>query len=127
MRFGKCFAVKGTQITELNTAITDIPEINGQVNVDCHGGLVYQCPDTGTVIRSGHIGPEGYLAPHRVDNSAYVRIIGGSGTIGLADTDGKSICEINVQEGDEVIFEKPMELHYYIAGHQGLDYRVFSF
>lgn len=123
----KTFHVKGSEIVQLAAGESDIPEINGQANIDYSGCLIYQEQKTGATIRSGRIGADGYLAPHRATGTAYVRIIGGSGVIGISEDDGSRICEISVGVDDEVIFEAPMKLHYYKAGKDGLRYRVVGF
>ncbi len=127
MEIRNCFYVKGTEITKQKTELEKIAEINGQMNVNCSGSLVYQSTERNVTIRSGQIDPDGFLAAHRTDGSAYVMILDGDGSIGIVDEEGKEICEMRVVSGDEVVFEKPMRLHFYTAGKAGLSYRVVSF
>ena len=119
--------VNGFDVIENEVIFHELPEINGSLNTGCSNGLVYANRSENVFVRAGVIEPEGYLAAHKAAGTVYVCIMSGNGKIGLADTQKKSVCEIQVEAGDEIVFTDPMELHYYMAGPEGLEYRVISF
>ncbi len=127
MEKNKCFIVKGINIDEVKSETYDIPETNRQINENCRGELTYLNEEAGITMRLGTIGANGYLAPHHSEGIVYLRILTGSGIIGIVDSEGKSICEIHAVEGDEIIFEEPMGLKYYKAEENGMSYRLIVF
>lgn len=127
MQVNKCFIVNSSNITEKKIEVNDMPEINNQPNDGYSMGLVYMNESDGNAVRLGKIEPDGYLAPHRANGAVYVYFVSGSGCVGIVDKSGMELTEIRVKAGDEVVFTDPMELHYYKAEENGLEYRVIGF
>lgn len=123
----KCYVVSGTEIRESLVNLSQLPEINGQINVDVQSGLLYQHVASGATIRTSEIGPNGYLASHRSEGTACIQVLSGSGVTGLVDGEGNTLCEISLSAGDLITFEDNMPLHFYRAGGAGMTYIAISF